>query len=246
MYYEISPAPALAEFVQSFWRIETDAAEDSQEEVEPDGCFDIVVYIRKNGRNKVYLTGIWDKPIMVITPSDSNIVGVRFYPVAVALFLRMTLAELKNLSCPFSSDMVYESAGISLDYLFTERNPDDIIAFLKVYLTLRLEFGEDLRDNYLYALLNAGLDSSVSAFSAGVGLSERQLNRKFSAMFGLPPKSYLNILRFIQARQLLRSGSEPSLAGIAAAAGYSDQAHFTREFKKYSGKTPGKYLRENV
>ena len=46
MYSEIAPAKILQTYVQSFWRIETEADTKPQEtEVLPDGCFDIIIYI---------------------------------------------------------------------------------------------------------------------------------------------------------------------------------------------------------
>ena len=135
----------------------------------PDGCFDIVIYIRQRERNNVFLTGIWDRPVMVSTPPDSSIVGVRFYPVAVDLFLKTSLAELKNLSCPLLPEMLHEPADLPLEFIFTEKNPITLITFIKEYLFLRLQVSRNLHESYFSWLLNADFSRSVSALSRELG-----------------------------------------------------------------------------
>jgi hypothetical protein len=63
--------------------------------------------------------------------------------------------------------------------------------------------------------------------------------RRFTRKFGLSPSRYLRNLRCVSAKALMREGM--AIAEIAQELGFSDQAHFTREFKKIHGLTPGKY-----
>ena len=67
------------------------------------------------------------------------------------------------------------------------------------------------------------------------------LIRAFRAETGLPPHVYLNQLRVRQARRLLDRGVPPARA--AAEAGFADQAHLTRHFKRIVGVPPGAYQR---
>ncbi len=77
------------------------------------------------------------------------------------------------------------------------------------------------------------------ALAAGVG--PYALIRAFRAETGLPPHVYLNQLRVRQARTLLDRGVPPARA--AAEAGFADQAHLTRHFKRIVGVPPGAYQR---
>jgi AraC-like DNA-binding protein len=69
------------------------------------------------------------------------------------------------------------------------------------------------------------------------GFSERYIQRLFIENVGLTPRSFFKIHRFNKSLELVRS-SDSSLTSIAYDCGYYDQAHFIKEFKKYTGMTP--------
>ena len=75
------------------------------------------------------------------------------------------------------------------------------------------------------------------------GLSHRHFVALFRRAVGLAPKAYSRVLRFQNALRAARSGKADSWAGIAHDAGYSDQAHFTRDFVEFAGVTPSAYRR---
>jgi AraC-like DNA-binding protein len=65
------------------------------------------------------------------------------------------------------------------------------------------------------------------------------LVRAFRDAFGLPPHAYLTGRRVERARALLLEGQRP--AEVAAAAGFYDQSHLTRYFKRYLGTAPATF-----
>jgi AraC family transcriptional regulator len=93
-------------------------------------------------------------------------------------------------------------------------------------------------------LMDAKLDSnlSVELLASEAGLSPAHFARAFRESFGLPPHRYLLHLRLERARRML-DGENAVLADIAQRAGFADQAHFTRFFKREYGVTPGIVLR---
>ncbi|MER6875147.1 helix-turn-helix transcriptional regulator, partial [Amycolatopsis sp. NPDC000673] len=78
-----------------------------------------------------------------------------------------------------------------------------------------------------------------------VGWSRRHLGERFRAELGLAPKQAARVLRFERAVRLLRSGRR-DLAGIAYAAGYYDQAHFTNEWRSLAGCSPRTWMAEEL
>ena len=74
-----------------------------------------------------------------------------------------------------------------------------------------------------------------------VGLSRYYFIRLFQRFTKMTPSAYLRQVKLANARKLIIEGS--SLAGAAAEAGFSDQAHMTRLFKQTFGFTPGQLMR---
>jgi AraC-like DNA-binding protein len=81
---------------------------------------------------------------------------------------------------------------------------------------------------------------SVADLADVVGLSTRQLERKFRAALNLTPQSFLIKTRVLAACRILRETEEP-LSTIAAACGFYDQSAFTEQFRRYVGQTPLKF-----
>ena len=82
---------------------------------------------------------------------------------------------------------------------------------------------------------------SLDDLAGELGMSPFALVRTFRAETGLPPHAYVNHLRVRLARRLLDDGVPP--ADVAAEAGFADQAHLTRHFKRVVGVPPRAYQR---
>ena len=71
-----------------------------------------------------------------------------------------------------------------------------------------------------------------------LGISERQLERRFTASVGVSPKTYLRVRRFNEALRLMKTRRYPTLASIAYALNFADQSHFIRDLKAFARVTP--------
>jgi len=73
---------------------------------------------------------------------------------------------------------------------------------------------------------------------AYVHLSERQFERRFTQTVGLSPHVYIRVKRFNEAIRLIKTGQFERLTDVAYALNFSDQSHFIRDIKAFSGMTP--------
>jgi AraC-like DNA-binding protein len=80
----------------------------------------------------------------------------------------------------------------------------------------------------------------VAEVARALGLCERQFERRFSASVGVSPKRFATLRRF--ERALSQAQGRGSWTAAALSAGYCDQSHFIREFRRYAGTTPRKFF----
>jgi AraC-like DNA-binding protein len=86
---------------------------------------------------------------------------------------------------------------------------------------------------------------TVDDLARRVGVSPRQLERHFKAVFGAGPHEFLIKTRVQAAARLLRE-TDQGLAEIAAACGFCDQSALTRGFRQHVGVTPSEFRRNHA
>lgn len=84
----------------------------------------------------------------------------------------------------------------------------------------------------------AGGRIEPGALARSLGIGARRLHRLFARHVGLSPRGYAGVLRFQRAVRLRRRGM--TLAECAHEAGYSDQPHMNRAFRRHGGFTPAR------
>lgn len=84
---------------------------------------------------------------------------------------------------------------------------------------------------------------SVKEMAREAGLSESHFSRTFKQITGETPHQFALSMRLERARAALADSSATNIANVAAECGFFDQAHFTRQFQKRFGITPGEAVR---
>ncbi|WP_406284421.1 helix-turn-helix domain-containing protein [Embleya sp. NBC_00896] len=82
----------------------------------------------------------------------------------------------------------------------------------------------------------------VDHLAAETGLSVRQLQRRFPPAVGVGPKEFQQLTRIQHAARTLLLDDEPRYLATALDAGFYDQNHFIREFRRFTGRTPAAVL----
>jgi AraC-like DNA-binding protein len=219
-YREWPPSSAWRRVVSCCW--EHRVAAGGVRRILPDGCADLLMF--ESGACEV--VGLYDE---VATPEftpGTRLCGIRFRPEAVGAAFGVDAAALRNQTVALTDVVGARRAQQIAD----ERRIDTWIRSIEL----------DRRAVAAVRLLAGEL--RVEDVSARIGISERQLRRIVLAETGVGPKVFQRIARL---RRLLTSAEGgDSLAMAAATAGYSDQAHMTREVVRLSGLTPVALLAE--
>lgn len=96
------------------------------------------------------------------------------------------------------------------------------------------------------ALVARGGQAAVAEVAADVGWSRQHLGARFAREFGLSPKLASRVVRFERARVLLAARPTSTVADVAAACGYYDQAHLDLDFARFAGCPPTQWRREEL
>jgi AraC-like DNA-binding protein len=236
-YRELAPARELAGDVACVWfddRLRPAEAARTQL-VLPDGCIDI---IWTPGRAPT-IAGPATLPVLAELVPDAPVLGVRFRPGRAPAFLGVPADALLNASVVLSD--VWGDAAARLHEAL-ERT-ESVHEGLRVLEAAVLERHQETADPLVSAAvnhLNGTPEAQVSQLGDYLGISERQLLRRFQAAVGYGPKVLGRVLRF---QRFLRLLYEPRLASwdlarLAAEAGYADHAHLTRECVRLAGIQP--------
>jgi AraC-like DNA-binding protein len=92
-----------------------------------------------------------------------------------------------------------------------------------------------------HAALMLGRGAPVAATAARLGLLPRTFIRRFREEIGLTPKRFARVRRMQRMLRLLRASQNVEWSEVAAANGFTDQAHLIHDFRDLTGITPGAY-----
>lgn len=201
------------------------------------------------GAAKARVIGTMSCAIVTDAGAPAHVIGVRFRPGAAIDLLGVSGDELRD-DTALARD-VWCAQGRSLDDALTSaKNARQALAALAGALVERARHARepDARVRHVVTSLDdTGGELEIASVARAAGVSERQLERLFVERVGYGPKRYARVVRLWRAVHTLdaaQGGASSSFADIAAASGYSDQAHLIREFRALCGVTPGAYVRE--
>jgi len=177
--------------------------------------------------------------------------GVRFRPGVAPRLWGLDASALSNRRVHWR-DVVGDSAERDLIAAITAARPrgaDARIEVLENAVAARVMVaGEDGIDDIAEAVLErlaADPHARVSGLAAHCGLTERQLLRRCHVAFGYGVSTLARIIRFHRFWSTFALSTErTSLAGLAAEAGYTDQAHLVRDCRAITGLAPRQFLAE--
>lgn len=192
-----------------------------------------------------WFMGVWSRPFAIQHSAPARVVGVHFKPWGLAPFLRLPLSELHNCTVPV--DAIWgRSVEVLRDRLADASSTGELLAIMERELHSRL-ISAPMPG---YRMVNQAARSieatwgtvRVGALTEAADVSNNQLAAQFKAHVGLTPKRMTRIYRFARVLLTVDARRHVDWAQLAHTAGYFDQAHFSKEFKEFTGHTPSSYL----
>jgi AraC-like DNA-binding protein len=185
------------------------------------------------------VTGIQATAKTYAYDTETGSLLVRFTPAGAAC-LGVPVAELTGRSVALDAILPRARVAETHEKLGRASDTSTRVAVVERLLS-ELTCDEDpLVTRAVELLTNARHEASVSAVARAIGLSERQLERRFLARVGVTPKRFATLRRF--ERAVARATTAPSLTAAALDAGYYDQSHFIRDFRRFAGSSPREHF----
>ncbi|HLA54425.1 MAG TPA: AraC family transcriptional regulator [Flavitalea sp.] len=225
-YETLWPTEELGTYVKFFWRLENKGREPRKVVILPDGYFDLAFWRTDNVPFQSMLFGLGTIPAEYTIPQHSVSFCVSFKLPAAEYLLNQKIASLIDQRQLMTKEFWGMGPGDLQNFAsFTEH--------LTSTMLIKRPTETDPRKMQLFELIyNSAGSISVQQIADSIHWSSRQINRYFTRWFGVSLKTYSNILRYRASFLHLRDGKLfPELS-------YSDQAHFIKEVKKFSGVTP--------
>jgi AraC-like DNA-binding protein len=179
-------------------------------------------------------------------------VQLSVHPLAARALFGAPSAELHVAE--WDASAVLGRSGIRLRERVSEAQQwGDAFGWITGYLSQawRQRDGTGVRPEVVHAwqLLQASDGrASVGAVADRVGVTGRHLTTLFQREVGHSPKTVAMLMRFEHATARIsasvRRFATVDLAAVAASTGYSDQAHLSREFTRFAGVPPGRWIAE--
>ena len=236
-YREYQPVGALADLVACTWERTVPHFDPVATRVLPDGCVDLVWR-----PGELFVAGPDRAAVVSPVEPGTTIVGLRLRTGTAGAVLGVPAHEL--LDSRDSLDAIWGRRGATLaDQIADTPDPARQRRLLEhALLAARSEMREP-DPLVLAASRELGRPGSrVAALSEQFATSERQLLRRFDAAVGYGPKMLDRVLRLRRFLSRAANDDRVSLADLASALGYADQAHLGRDCLRLTGLTPAQLV----
>jgi AraC-like DNA-binding protein len=235
MYHEFRPDRRLAPLVECGWARSGSASRSLR--VMPDGCMDVFV----SACGDVMVAGPATTFYDLRQDRECVLTGLRLRPGAAAAVVGRPVTEFTDRQVLI--DSIFGVSGNEIaEKVLAATTPGHRVAALQNAVSDYLAHAEPLVDVAVagaIGMLQRQPPRPVSSLADGVGLSERQLRRRFQAAVGYGPKRFGRILRFQRLLDLIRiRGARVGWADLAIEANYADQPHMINECLALAGMSP--------
>lgn len=256
---EYRPSPDLSPYIEYFWggSFNTESVKLFSQRVVPNGYVELIIHLSDlhcelldsstfNSSPDFLLIGLYSIPYEVNFKGAVNVFGIRFKPEGFHQLFGIPASEFVENYADIESLSMHKFR----DHCRTLREKND----LKELISLTEKFFRNnlngSKINLYYLNLAAELIRksnglmTVDELASKVFISKRQLEREFKQKIGMSPKSYMRLARLNKVNRIIKEGKRVELSDLAYICGYSDQAHFIRDFKEFTGESPKVFIND--
>lgn len=194
-----------------------------------------------------FLYGQTVRPIDLVTEGSSTLLVFYFYPHVLRGVFGFNAQEITDACVDLSllpvapgmrmaerlqeSDSMHHDIGLISGYLL------QLIALQKKEVDGVLQYA-------VTHLLRSKGEKSLRSLHKELCMTERTFERRFSQYIGVSPRMFSKICRFQASLNQLKESRYDKLSDVAFENGYTDQSHFIRTFREFTGFSPLEFTKQ--
>lgn len=244
------PSAALRPFVQEFFV--TESHSEWTRVLLPDTA--LVAGFRLNGTSikngteampAAIIAGLQHSARTLTHSGGTCNVLVKFTEAGASAFLREPIDLLFDTTMSLDWLIQHSELDLIAEQLYEAKQHTDRILVLERFLLGRLR---NHAPDHLAAAAAARIKEAagclrIKDLAREIGLSQSALERRFRKSIGTSPRKFASIVRLRHVIQCRAKGG--NLTEIAHRVGYSDQSHFIKDFKRFTGLAPGAFFQQS-
>ena len=230
-YKAVEPDQSLLDFVENIGMFHNPSDQAMEVVLMPDGRIDLFFMKTESEPFEITLIGLENVPEQQIIPANALAFKISFKPLGAEYLLKISIADILN------------SAKV-LPNNFWEFTADDVKDFEAFHSKIAKKLQEllpakiDERKRKLFKLVyESNGEIKIQQLSEEIFWSSREINRYFNKQFGLSLNAFCKILRFKASLEHIAKGR------LFPELNFTDQTHFIKEIKKFSGVVPSELLK---
>jgi len=246
----------LKPWVKFIWHLEVEDA-NIRYKLLPTDCIDIILNLSGNIAYEVdslctlaapfHINGLRGKHSYICHTGKIRVFGISFHPFGFYPFVNKSLASIndKVVDLLEVSTPLAQSLKLAIS---DEATTESIVNSIEKALCTNLEVTDEYinKANLILDFLESDDEITIQSFCAEHGVHAKTFTRNVEYYTGYTPKALRSIKRFQKTGNQLVYQSSNQLLDIAYGNGFADQAHFIREFRKFSGASPRAFRKEKI
>jgi len=234
------PSQDLSFFVERYWIVSWDlrGQEPYVQETLPFPCVNAVF---EKDQSRVY--GVGQGKFARLLENKGRVFGIKFKPGAFYPFVKSPVSQFTNDSISFWDAFGVDCKALE-EAILSRENEGEMVGLAETFLRERLP-----KQDKNVRVINEVVDyiiahreiTKVDDVVSRLNLNKRTLQRLFRQYVGVSPKWVIKRYRLHEVAERLASGEVVDWPGMVVELGYSDQAHFIKDFKTIVGRTPAEY-----
>ncbi|MEO7977713.1 AraC family transcriptional regulator [Flavobacterium sp.] len=230
-YKAIEPDASLLDFVENIGMFHNKSDNSMEVVLMPDGRIDLFFMQSKSEPFQITLIGLENVPEEQIIPANTLAYKISFKPLGAEYLLNTSIADILNSAKVLPNDFWNINSNNLKDF-------DSFHSKISTKLKELLPAQMDERKRSLFKLVyESNGEIKIKELSEKIAWSSREINRYFNKQFGLSLNAFCKILRFKASLEHIAKGR------LFPELNFTDQTHFIKEIKKFSGVVPSELIK---